>query len=516
MKVLLLYPRSPDTFWSFHHALPFIGKKSVFPPLGLLTVAAMLPECWEMRLIDLNVDEISDRDILWADYVFVSAMTVQRESAEDILARCRDLQVKTVAGGPLFTSCHDEFPQVDHLVLGEAEVTLPHFLRDLEKRTPQRLYHPTGRPDLACTPLPRWELIDMRKYASMNIQFSRGCPFDCEFCDITQLFGRKVRTKTTSQVIAELETLYRRGWRGGVFFVDDNFIGDKAKLKMDVLPAMIAWMREHDHPFYFYTEASINLADDQLLMELMVVAGFREVFIGIESPEEDSLRETGKIQNRSRDLVKSVRTIHRAGLQVQGGFILGFDSDSPAVFEKQFGFIQESGIVTAMVGVLMALRGTKLYERLSGEGRIISGATGNNTDTYLNYVPLMSPQLLISGYQNLIRKLYSPDNFYARLLTFLKDYKFPKQSQLDPPQWRDITAFIRSMYLLGIVGTERLYYWKVFFWSLLKKPRLFSLAIAMAIYGFHFRKVAAELCNLSCSGLETVTVTNKERRKVYE
>jgi radical SAM superfamily enzyme YgiQ (UPF0313 family) len=349
----------------------------------------------------------------------------------------------------------------------------------------------------------------MRIYASMNIQYSRGCPFDCEFCDITQLFGHKVRTKTTGQVIEELEALYVRGWRGGVFFVDDNFIGDKGKLKDEVLPAMNAWMHEHGHPFYFYTEVSINLVDDPLLMELMVAAGFREVFIGIESPEEDSLRETGKAQNRSRDLVASVRSIHRAGLQVQGGFIVGFDSDTPAIFEKQIRFIQETGIVTAMVGVLMALRGTKLYERLSNEGRIISGATGNNTDTFLNYVPLMKPQLLIAGYQDLIRTIYSPDYFYARLLTFLKDYKPPELSQFSLPQWRDITALFRSMFLLGIMGRERLHYWKVFFWSLLMKPRLFPLTIAMTIYGFHFRKVADELCSLSCSGMETVTLTSK-------
>lgn len=306
-------------------------------------------------------------------------------------------------------------------------------------------------------------------------------------------------------MIAELEALYDTGWRGGVFFVDDNFIGDKGKLKMEVLPAMINWMHGHNHPFYFYTEASINLADDISLMDLMAAAGFREVFIGIESPEEDSLRETGKVQNRSRDLAASVRSIHRAGLQVQGGFIVGFDSDPPDIFEKQIRFIQESGIVTAMVGVLMALRGTKLYDRLAGEGRIISGSTGNNTDTFLNYVPLMNPQILIAGYQNLIRTIYSPDYFYARLLTFLKDYRSFEQSQFSLPQWRDIKALFRSMFLLGIVGRERVHYWKVFFWSLLMKPRLFPLTIAMAIYGYHFRNVADQLCALSCSGTETVT-----------
>ena len=500
MKVLLVYPKYPDTYWSFRHALPFIGKKAVFPPLGLLTVAAMLPETWELKLIDLNVSPLSDADLLWADYVFISAMTVQRESAQEVLNRCRTLRVKTVVGGPLFTTCHDEFPEVNHFVLGEAEVTLPRFLEDLEKQTPKRLYLPAGRPDIAVTPLPRWELIDLRQYASMNIQYSRGCPFDCEFCDITQLFGRETRTKTPDQVLAELEALYFRGWRGGVFFVDDNFIGDKRKLKNDLLPAMISWMQERGHPFFFYTEASINLADDPLLMKLMVAAGFREVFIGIESPEEDSLREMGKVQNRNRDLIASVQCIHRAGLQVQGGFIVGFDSDSPAIFEKQLRFIQESGIVTAMVGILMVLRGTKLHERLCREGRIISGSNGNNTDTSLNYIPLMSPHLLIAGYQRLVTTIYSPDYFYARLMTFLKEYRLSGPSPFAMLQRRDIRAFFRSMFFLGILGKERLHYWKIFFWSLLKKPRLLPLAITLTIYGFHFRTVADRICSSPHSG----------------
>jgi radical SAM superfamily enzyme YgiQ (UPF0313 family) len=512
MKILLVYPMYPDTFWSFRHALPFIGKKAVFPPLGLLTVAAMLPAHWEIKLIDLNIDPVSDAELLWADYVFISAMTVQRESVQEVLKRCRNLRVKTVGGGPLFTSCHDEFPEVDHLVLGEAEVTLPQFLADMEKGKPQRRYLAADRrPDLASTPLPRWELIHMRHYASMNIQYSRGCPYDCEFCDITQLFGRKPRTKTTAQVIAELEALYLRGWRGGVFFVDDNFIGDKRKLKKEVLPAIISWMQKRHNPFFFYTEASIDLADDPLLMELMVAAGFQEVFIGIESPEEDSLRETGKIQNRNRDLVASVRNIHRAGLQVQAGFIVGFDSDSPAIFDVQLRFIQESGIMTAMVGILMVLRGTKLHARLSKEGRILSSSNGNNTDISLNYIPLMAPHLLIDGYQRLIKTIYSPDHFYARLMTFLKEYRPSGPSLFGMLQMRDIRAFFHSIFFLGILGKERLHYWKVFFWSLLRKPRLLPLAITMAIYGFHFRTIAEQICASPSHEVTTAAVEGKSQ-----
>jgi radical SAM superfamily enzyme YgiQ (UPF0313 family) len=493
MKILLVYPKCPDTYWSFRYAMPFIGKKAAFPPLGILTVAAMLPESWDLRLVDMNVDRLSDHDLLWADYVFISAMTVQRESVQEVLARCLDLRVKTVGGGPLFTTCHDDFPQVDHLVLGEAEMTLPRFLEDLDRHAPRRLYLPDGRPDISRTPIPRWPLIDMRRYASMNVQYSRGCPFDCEFCDITQLFGHLPRTKTSGQVIVELEALYSRGWRGGVFFVDDNFIGDKRKLKKEVLPAVIAWMKVHGHPFFFYTEASINLADDPHLMKLMVAAGFQEVFIGIETPEEDSLTETGKMQNRNRDLVASVQTIQRAGLQVQGGFIVGFDSDSPATFEKQLRFIQESGIVTAMVGILMVLRGTKLHRRLSKEGRIISTANGNNTDTSLTFVPKMNPEVLVDGYQRLMSNIYSPDYFYARIRTFLNEYRLSGPSPFSMLQRRDIRAFFRSMLFLGILGKERLHYWKVFFWTLLRKPRLLPVTITLAIYGFHFRMVTEQI-----------------------
>ncbi|GFO55360.1 B12-binding domain-containing radical SAM protein [Geomonas sp. Red276] len=493
MKILLVYPKCPDTYWSFRYAMPFIGKKAAFPPLGILTVAAMLPECWELRLIDLNVDRLSDGDLLWADYVFISAMTVQRESVQEILGRCHELRIKTVGGGPLFTTCHDEFPQVNHLVLGEAEVTLPRFLEDLEKNTPQRLYVPDRRPDLALTPIPRWSLIDMGKYASMNIQYSRGCPFDCEFCDITQLFGHRPRTKSSGQVLAELEALYSKGWRGGVFFVDDNFIGDKGKLEKEVLPSMLSWMRERRHPFFFYTEASINLADESLLMKLMVAAGFQEVFIGIESPDEGSLKETGKVQNRNRDLVASVQRIQQAGLQVQGGFIVGFDSDSPAIFDKQFRFIQESGIVTAMVGILMVLRGTRLHSRLSREGRILGTANGNNTDTTLTYVPKMNPQALVDGYQRLVTTIYSPDYFYARLMTFLKQYRLSGPSPFSTIQRRDIRAFFRSILFIGFLGKERLHYWKAFFWTLLRKPRLLPVTITLTIYGLHFRTVAEQV-----------------------
>jgi radical SAM superfamily enzyme YgiQ (UPF0313 family) len=489
MKILLVYPHYPDSFWSFTHALKFIGRKASFPPLGLLTVAAMLPGDWDKKLVDLNVNPLTDDDLAWADYVFISAMTIQLKSAREVIARCRRQGVKTVAGGPLFTACHDDFPDVDHLVLGEAELTLPPFLADLTGGGAQHLYTDARWADLTHTPIPLWDLIDVRHYAAMNIQYCRGCPFDCEFCDITSLFGRKPRSKTRTQLIAELDSLHLRGWRGAIFFVDDNFIGDKGKLKKEVLPAMVEWMEQREHPFYFYTEASIDLADDHHLMKLMVRAGFEEVFIGIETPYEESHAESGKVQNRNRDLLASVKVIQRAGLQVHGGFIVGFDSDPPSIFDRQILFIQESGIVTAMVGLLSAIRGTRLHRRMADEGRLLGDDSGNNMDSDLNFIPRMELNALIGGYRTILDTIYAPKNYYQRVIRLLREYR-PLHLGKFHLQPGYIGALFKSILFLGVIGKERFHFWKLFFWSLAKKPRLFPLAITYAIYGFHFRKVA--------------------------
>lgn len=492
MKILLVYPRNPDTFWSFRHALKFIGREASFPPLGLLTVAAMLPPSWQMRLADLNVRPLTDKELLWADYVFISAMTVQRESALKVIERCLKLGVKTVAGGPLFLAHQEAFPEVDHLVLGEGELTFPPFLADLARGVAGHLYQEAGLADLSKTPIPLWDLINVNDYAAMNIQYGRGCPFDCEFCDITSRFGKEPRSKSAKQVVAELDALYARNWRGSIFFVDDNFIGDKKKLKREILPALIQWMVARNYPFYFYTEASINLADDPELMELMVRAGFQEVFIGIETPHAEGLAETGKVQNGKRDLLASVRKVQQAGLQVHGGFIVGFDSDPPSIFDMQIGFIQESGIATAMVGVLSALRGTKLYQRLSREGRLLGDASGNNTAIDLNFVTRMEPRALITGYLNILRTIYAPRNYYPRVFNLLKEYR-PLQLGKYRIQRGYCGALVKSMLFLGVLGKERYQYWRLFVWSLVKKPRLFPLAITYAIYGFHFRKVSEKI-----------------------
>lgn len=492
MKILLVYPLYPSTFWSFRYAMKFIGRKASFPPLGLLTVAALLPEAWEKRLVDMNVRPLTDQDLGWADSVFISAMSIQRPSAREVIERCRRLGVKTVAGGPLFTACHDEFPEVDHLLLGEGEITLPLLLEDWRRGAARHIYAAEGWAQLTQTPIPLWDLVAMSDYAAMNIQYGRGCPFDCEFCDITALFGRKPRSKSPAQLIAELESLYVRGWRGAVFFVDDNFIGDKPRLKRQVLPALTDWMAARGYPFYFYTEASLDLADDPQLLELMVGAGFEEVFIGIETPHEEGLAESGKFQNKNRDLLASVKRIQQAGLQVHGGFIVGFDSDPATIFDLQIRFIQESGIVTAMVGVLSALRGTRLYQRLEREGRLLKDSCGDNTAVDLNFVPRMEPAALLAGYQKILDTIYAPKQYYRRVLKLFRAYR-PRPQGRFHLQRGHIGALLKSMLLLGVIGRERLQFWKLFFWALLRKPRLFPLAITYAVYGYHFRKVAEKI-----------------------
>lgn len=492
MKILMVYPKHPESYWSFSHALKFISKKASFPPLGLLTVAAMLPEAWSKKLVDENVDHLKDEDLRWADYVFISAISIQRETAKQLIARCNQLGAKVVAGGPLFTAGHAEFTGVDHFVLNEAELTLPLFLKDLAQGQTKPLYTTDQWVDLAKTPTPLWSLVDMRKYATMSIQHSRGCPFNCDFCDITSLFGRATRNKSAGQIVAELETLFVRGWKGGVFFVDDNFIGNKRHLKESILPAIADWMERHKHPFTFLTQASINLADDQELLTMMVAAGFITVFVGIESPNEDSLAECSKHQNKGRDLVASVKRLQQAGLQVQGGFIIGFDQDPPNIFERQIKFIQTSGIVTAMVGLLNAVRGTQLYQRLENENRLIKTSSGNNTDCSINFIPKMNLDTLLAGYKRIVSKIYSPAYYYARVKNFLREYK-PLRKSSNPYGWVGVSAFFKSVVLLGVIGKERLHYWELLLWSLVRRPAQLPMAVAFAISGYHYRKVFEKL-----------------------
>jgi radical SAM superfamily enzyme YgiQ (UPF0313 family) len=490
VKALLIYPEFPDTFWSFRYALKFINRKASSPPLGLLTVAAMLPEAWDLKLVDMNVESLRDDDLRWADLVLISAMSVQKESVKTVVARCKAAGVRTVAGGPLFSTEYEAFGDVDHLVLNEAEITLPRFLDDFQKGIAGHLYTTDQWADIGRTPVPLWRLINRKNYASINIQYSRGCPRNCEFCDIALLCGSTPRTKDQDQIIKELESVYANGFRGQVFFVDDNFIGNKKKLKEVILPAIIDWTERRMYPFSFNTQASIELADHEDLMQLMVKAGFDVIFVGIETPHEQSLAECGKYQNKNRDLLDSIRKIQRSGIEVQGGFIVGFDNDPLSIFDTQIRFIQESGVVTAMVGILIALSRTKLYERLKKEQRLLKPTSGNNTDFATNFIPRMGYENLINGYKKVLGTIYSPKYFYERIRTFLREYNPPnKKTNAFWLRLNYLAAFFRSAFILGVMGKERVHFWKLLFWTMFTRPRLFPQAVTLAIYGYHFRKI---------------------------
>lgn len=499
MRILLVYPQYPaDTFWSFKHVMKFVSKKSAFPPLGLLTVASMLPGEWEKKLVDMNVSALKDKDIKWADYVFISAMIVQKDSVKEVVECCNKLNAKVVAGGPLFTTGHEEFAGIDYFVLGEAEETLPVFLDDLKNGCLKHIYISDNRPALAKTPVPMWNLINFKHYNTLSAQYSRGCPYDCEFCDIVIMNGRVPRTKETHQLLREFDSLYERGWRDSVFIVDDNFIGNKNRVKQ-LLREIIAWMKGKKYPFRLYTEASLNLADDEELMLLMIEAGFNKVFIGLETPIEASLAECNKFLNESGDMAAAVKKIQNFGMQVLGGFIVGFDNDPPSVFESQINFIQRIGVVTAMVGILTALPKTRLYNRLRKEGRLLKISSGDNTDGSLNFVPTMGAEALINGYRKIIQTIYSPEKYYERIITFLEEYKPIKKKRRASitSALASLRSLAKSMWYLGIVGKSRRYYWKLMTKALFKYRSAFPEAVAMTITGFHFSKVAEKLLGTS-------------------
>jgi len=486
MNVLLIYPKYPDTFWSFKHVLKFVSKKASFPPLGLLTVGAMLPAEWNKKLIDVNVADIKQKHISWADMIFISAMIIQRNSAQEIISRCKAQGKKVVAGGPAFTSNHEKFLGVDHFVLNEAEVTLPLFLKDLNRGTLKKIYTSRKRPDITETPIPLWSLIDFKNYATMAVQYSRGCPFNCEFCDIIVMNGRVPRTKKPQQLVKEIQSLYNAGWKGTLFIVDDNFIGNKTHVKK-MLPLLIKWQKQHKYPFKLMTEASVNLAQDQELMTMMSAANFYKVFLGIETPDTNSLKECGKIQNVTINPVDAVKIIHQNGIQVMGGFIVGFDSDNESIFDSQIRFIQNIGVVTAMVGLLNVIPKTRLWYRLKAEGRLLGDSTGENTDGTLNFLPKMEKEKLIEGYKKILSRIYIPKNYYKRINTFVKKYnptvrgKIPKE---------EIHAFLKSLWQVGILSKDRFRYWKLVIKTSLTKRKALPAVVELAIYRQHFERVA--------------------------
>jgi radical SAM superfamily enzyme YgiQ (UPF0313 family) len=489
-RALLVYPEFPPSYWDFRYALELLGKRAPMPPLGLLTLAAMFPEAWELRLVDMNVSSLTDEDLGWADLVLTSTMVVQQRSLREVLARCKAVGKPVAVGGPHPTSFSDEIIGADHILFGEVEEIFPHFLSDWLAGVAKPAYRPAAKPAITLTPVPRFDLIDLSAYGSMALQFSRGCPFDCEFCDITQLFGRVPRTKTNAQMLAELEHLYELGWRGPVFLVDDNFIGNRRDA-MRLLPVVASWQRDRDYPFDLYTEASVNLAKHEALMNEMVDAGFSMVFLGIESPNPEALRRTHKLQNTARReddyLLRAVHRIQETGLEVTGGFILGLDGDGPEVFDAQIDFVQRAGIPIAMVGLLTALRGTHLYRRLEQEGRLLSESTGNNVEIALNFEPELDREVLIHGYRRVLSTLYDPrlESYFARCRKLLS--RLGPRPRRKRPTRAEITGFLRSVWL-QLFSRQGPTYLRFLGRVALTHPSQFALAARMSIKGWHFQR----------------------------
>ena len=488
MKVLLVNPEFPETYWSFRHALPFEGKRCAFPPLGLLTVSALLPSSWERRLIDLNVQSLRTSDIEWADMVMATAMLVQKESLKEVVKRCKARGKRVVLGGPYVTTTIEDLPEADHIFLGEAETTLPLFIQDLARGEAKRVYQASERPPLSATPLAHFHLANLKRYSAMSVQYSRGCPFSCEFCDIIEIYGRVPRTKSNQQMLAEFDALRDLRWRGTVFIVDDNFIGNKKNVRQ-LLPELAKWQKAHGYPFSLITESSINLADDGPLLESMRDAGFRRVFIGIETPVEESLKEAQKSQNRG-NLLESVNKIQRHGMEVMAGFIVGFDNDPEDIFERQIDFIRKSAIPLAMVGLLNALPDTQLWRRLEREGRLLGEASGNNTTCSFNFKTRMDPAILIQGYQTIMRTIYSPREYYQRALDSMKRTAHEFSEAQHYNLISSVTALTRVLLRLGVLDRERKEFWRFFTQTLFKHSDRVAESLRLAAMGYHFRKLS--------------------------
>jgi len=488
MKILLVYPEFPETYWSFRHALSFEGKRSAFPPLGLMTISALLPNAWQRRLVDMNVESLKPADIEWADCVFASAMLVQKDSLRRVVELCKAHDKRVAIGGPYVTTSTDQMPQADHIFLGEAETTLPEFVRDLERGEPKRIYQAAERPALSSAPVPDFRLVDLKRYSAMSVQYSRGCPFQCEFCDIIEIYGRVPRTKSNDQMLAELDELLRVGWRGMVFIVDDNFIGNKRNVKR-LLPVLADWSERHGYPFSFLTEASVNLAEDEELLDGMRRARFRRVFLGIETPVEACLKEAQKGQNMRSSLLDSVKKIQSYGMEVMAGFIVGFDNDPEDIFERQIQFIRESAIPLAMVGLLTALPETQLWRRLEREGRLLVESSGNNTDGSLNFVPRMEATRLVEGYKSILRTIYSPGEYYQRALSCLERVVAMTPEPRRGGLASDFVTLLRVVLILGMRDPARGEFWRFLHRALTRHREKFAEAVRLAAMGYHFRKL---------------------------
>ena len=483
MHALLVHPAFPKTYWGMEYARLLTRRSALLPPLGLLTVAALLPSDWSVRLIDMSVEPLLEKDLNWADVVFVGAMQIQRESFHDVIRRAHLFGKTVVVGGAYPTTEPEAARDADCVVIGESEELIGPLCHDIAVGAIKPRYTADDRPDITRSPVPRYDLLRIEAYQSIGVQFSRGCPFNCEFCDIIEVFGRVPRTKTPDQLLREFDAIYTAGFRGMLFLVDDNFIGNKREAKA-MLPAVADWMRTKDYPFDIYTEASINLAADDRLIELMLDAGFSSVFIGIETPSQESLAETQKIQNLHLDLTLAVEKLTRKGLEVMAGFIVGFDADDAGIFERQFTFIQNSPIPMAMVVILSALPGSQLWRRLENEGRLVEGWSGENFGR-ANFRTRMPESALLEGYKKLLTDLYDPDAYFARCLRVLDLWPSKRPSRFQFPVRYALGTLLRTIWRQGIRAPYRGAFWRFVGKALWRAPNLLARSVAHAVNGEH-------------------------------
>ncbi len=489
MRTLLIYPVFPPTFWSYEKILELVDRKVLLPPLGLITVAAILPQKWEFKLVDRNIRNVSEAEWEWADLVIISGMIVQKI---DLLDRVREAKQRgklVAVGGPYATSVPDEVKDagVDFLVLDEGEITLPMFVEAIDRGETSGTFRTTEKPDVTITPIPRYDLLELDAYDSMSVQFSRGCPFQCEFCDIIVLYGRKPRTKAPAQLLKELDYLYEIGWRRSIFMVDDNFIGNKRNVKL-FLKELQVWQAEHQYPFSFNTEASIDLADDSELMELMVLSNFNGVFLGIETPDEDSLELTKKFQNTRSSLTEAVDKIIKAGLRPMAGFIIGFDGEKKGAGDRIVNFVEQAAIPTAMFGMLQALPHTALWHRLEKEGRMKdSGKQDGNQTSLMNFIPTRPLEDIAREYIETFWQLYAPETYLDRVYRCFLKLGAPKcQAPSQLPSWIDLRALAIVIWRQGIKRNTRWKFWHHLFSIIKNNPAVWEHYLTMCAHNEHF------------------------------
>jgi radical SAM superfamily enzyme YgiQ (UPF0313 family) len=498
IRALLVWPKIPDSFWTFSGMLELLPEKAVMPPLGLITLAALCPAEWTLRLIDEAVEDLTDGDLLWADLVVVGGMIVQEAGVQEVLARARRLDRRTVVGGPYASGQPARMLAIaDHVVVGEPDEVFHEIARDLEEGSARRLYEITEKPDVTKTPPPRFDLLRLERYATMAIQFSRGCPFQCEFCDIIILYGRKPRTKLPQQMLAELDKLLSLGWKKQVFIVDDNFIGNHARA-LELCVELEKWQQARGHPVTFYTEASMDLARNPALIDAMVKANFLHVFLGVESPSEESLREAKKVQNLAIDPVSCIELLYKRGLWVTGGFIVGFDADTEAIFEQQIRFIERTAIPWALLNSLHAMPRTALHERMQKEGRLLESKLSSGDTTPPNFRTVMDPVVLLRGLGKTVAAIYEPRRFYERAWRSMQNWQTRKcQRPAQQPTAVEILIILaRSIWYQGVRSSYRKAYWKFALKILgrygLNRPKIW-LAATVMISGHHFIPYAEQV-----------------------